>query len=438
MSKRSIPGSYRSFSLERPGNSLRQCSKAQPVAIPRKPRPHFTAQVLSTIQTSSITALPQTPFRAETPRKPRTRRSQSKTSFPSTSSRILANYNDFLSQFERTEILAYNEIYYAGITAKKLENNFDDAQGFYVLVEKDHLGYRYEIKQALGNGTFGQVALCYDHKENCQVAIKIFNSQRNYAEAGKIEAKLLSEINATDVEDVCCVIRTLSQFEFRGHFCIVLELLGTSLYQMIEANEFKGIHPNLVKRIAHQIILALKCIHDLGIIHCDIKPDNVMLTHGKKTQLKLIDFSSACRSNEIVNDYVQSRYYRAPEIIFNADYSSKIDIWSLGCVVVELVTGKVMFPAQDESELFKMIIDVIGLPNKRFVRLGRRKHKYVDKLGRFKIKTEPCSKKIEDILAGSDDNLISFVKSCLAWNPEDRITANAALLHPWFIASGKL
>jgi dual specificity tyrosine-phosphorylation-regulated kinase 2/3/4 len=95
---------------------------------------------------------------------------------------------------------------------------------------------------------------------------------------------------------------------------------------------------------------ALKYLRDENVIHCDLKPENILLKSPDKSGIKVIDFGSSCFSNERIYTYIQSRFYRAPEIILGIPYTTAIDMWSFGCILAELYTGFPLFPGESEME----------------------------------------------------------------------------------------
>ena len=103
-------------------------------------------------------------------------------------------------------------------------------------------------------------------------------------------------------------------------------------------------------------------IKDLGIIHCDLKPENILLIDSIKSAIKVIDFGTACFENQKIYTYIQSRFYRAPEIMLGIAYDKAIDMWSLGCILVELYLGYPLFCGEDEPEQLAMIMEYIGVP----------------------------------------------------------------------------
>lgn len=345
--------------------------------------------------------------------------------------RALLDYFDFLTDYERNEISQFEEIYFVGTNPEKLHCNFDDQDGYYIPISGDHLAYRYEIKDILGCGTFGQVFHCHDYKRNIEVAIKIIRNKQIFRKAGDLENKILHELSKADPNDLNCIVKNLRSFEFRGHLCLVFELLSLNLYDFLHKNNFQGLSLQLIRRIAVQLFMALKTVHSVGIIHCDLKPDNILLKYENKSSIKVIDFGSSCQEGHKVYDYIQSRYYRSPEVVLEAGYDKAIDIWSVGCILFELLTGAPLFPAENESELFSMIIEVLGYPPDDLVNLGKRKHYYIDLNGNYKRPTKPSIRPIRKLLENFDENVVGLIESCLKWKPEERIEAEEGLIHGW-------
>jgi len=101
-----------------------------------------------------------------------------------------------------------------------------------------------------------------------------------------------------------------------------------------------------------------------NIIHCDLKPENILLKNPNKSGIKIIDFGSSCFTQEQIYTYIQSRFYRAPEIILGIRYTSAIDIWSFGCILAELYSGYPIFPGENENDQLGLIIEICGVPDK--------------------------------------------------------------------------
>ena len=283
---------------------------------------------------------------------------------------------------------------------------FDDSRGDFYLTKHDHIGYRYEIISLLGKGSFGQVAKCYDHRRKIHVAVKVIRNKKRFEKQGEIEAKVLELLADADKEKGAHLVHLERHFYFRGHLCFVFELLGMNLYEYVKAGGFRGIHLGLVAEFAQQILVCLQLLSSLNIIHCDLKPENVLICDPSITrpsyldanitspassrmpispriptdfdpslsqyEIKVIDFGSSCFEDRKLYTYVQSRFYRAPEVILGYPYDLAIDMWSFGCMLAELYTGYPLFPGENESEQLACIMEVNGLPNGSILEQGTR------------------------------------------------------------------
>ena len=118
----------------------------------------------------------------------------------------------------------------------------------------------------------------------------------------------------------------------------------------------------LLKRISKQILNGLKHLSEINIIHCDLKPENILFTDKTLREVKIIDFGSACTEYKNGFTYVQSRFYRSPEIMLGIPYTHAVDMWSFGCLIIEMVTGRPLFMAADERELLELMRVRIGMP----------------------------------------------------------------------------
>lgn len=282
--------------------------------------------------------------------------------FPISGSQALRRYKDYLTYREKEEILGYDKVWFLGINAEKMiGKSYDDKGGDYHIVIGDHLLYRYEVIDILGKGSYGTVCKCKDHKQQSVIAIKIFKNKSYIRSQGLNEIQILRTLGDKD-KTHSSVLKLYETFEFRGHLCMCLELLSMSLYSLMKNNSFQGLSIGIVRKFAHQILLGLKFLRKNRVIHADLKPDNIMVVDSKQSLLKLIDFDSACLGDNKIFTYIQTRYYRAPEIILSLPYDCAIDMWSFGCIIVELLTGSPLFQAKDELDLLSMIVEVRGLP----------------------------------------------------------------------------
>nr|AXF50741.1 protein kinase [Inonotus obliquus] len=357
-----------------------------------------------------------------------------------------------LSDYERKEILDYPSIYYIGnrnekklATRDSSSNNYgyDDDRGDYLVINHDHLAYRYEIVNTLGKGSFGQVLQCRDHCTGESVAIKIIRNKKRFHHQALVEIKILENLRKWDPDERHHVIRMTEHFYFRNHLCIAMELLSINLYELIKANGFAGFSTTLIRRFTSQMLLSLSLMRHHRIVHCDLKPENVLLRHPAKSAIKVIDFGSSCLEHEKVYTYIQSRFYRSPEVILGMNYSMAIDMWSLGCILAELFTGYPIFPGENEQEQLACIMEVLGVPEKELINRSSRKRLFFDSTGLPRPvvnskgrRRRPGSKTLAQVLRCDDELFVDFVAKCLSWDPERRLKPQSALRHP-FITAGR-
>lgn len=221
---------------------------------------------------------------------------------------------------------------------------------------------RYIVKDILGHGTFGQVAKCWVPESNCFVAVKIIKNQPAYYQQALVEVSILTTLNKKyDPDDKHHIVRIYDYFVHQCHLCISFELLDTNLYELIKINHFRGLSLSIVQLFSKQILRGLALMKDAGIIHCDLKPENILLcTSVKPAEVKIIDFGSACMEDRTVYSYIQSRYYRSPEVLLGYQYTTAIDMWSFGCIVAELFLGLPLFPGASEFDLLRRMIRILG------------------------------------------------------------------------------
>ncbi|CDW72352.1 dual specificity tyrosine-phosphorylation-regulated kinase 1a [Stylonychia lemnae] len=232
-----------------------------------------------------------------------------------------------------------------------------------------------KIRQSMSSseckGVFGVVIQAIDLKQNNKVvAIKVLKDSKDCRDQALREIEMLKLLNMIDHEKGF-IVRYIDSFKYKKrNFCLVFESLEMNLYQLLslkrdkkDNNNYKqkGLKLEFVKIIAYQILVALSLMGmpNINIIHCDLKPENIMLKELGKTGIKIIDFGNACYSNQKMFKYIQSRYYRAPEIIMELPYSTQIDIWSLGCILYELHFDDVLFRSENTSNKFNQLEKII-------------------------------------------------------------------------------
>jgi dual specificity tyrosine-phosphorylation-regulated kinase 2/3/4 len=354
----------------------------------------------------------------------------------------LDRYGHFLTGYESSEISDFPEIYFVGDISHKLETDPDDELGFdddtqnYRLVVGDHLAYRYEILALFGAGAFGQVARCYDHKLQRQVAVKVILNTEQMHQQGWIEVGILQKVA---VKPHRHIVQPLDAFVFRSHICISFEVLAMNLYEYCQSIEFRPIPARIVRLYALQVFSALAHVHRNGAVHCDIKPENILLEIGSTTRLKVIDFGSGCFAGHQKWDYIQSRFYRAPEVLMGIPYSQPMDVWSAALMIAELLSGRPLFPGEDEDEQLQMIAELLGEPESELVAGAKRKTHFFESDGRIKRTSMriPGSLDLRATLQTNDDMLIDFLMRCLTWDQAKRMTAAQALAHPWLRSKEK-
>ncbi|ORX56257.1 kinase-like protein [Hesseltinella vesiculosa] len=375
----------------------------------------------------------------------------------------------YLTAFEKKEILGFDRVYFLGQpTCGKLDppmpsssssagdGLYDDERGDYRVVPRDHLAYRYEILSILGKGSFGQVLKCFDHRTGQTVAVKLIRNKKRFHTQALVEIDILQKLVQWDPQDKHHNIRMKDHFLFRCHLCITFECLSINLYDFIKTNHFQGFSLGLIQRFTIQILQSLSLLHEHRLIHCDLKPENILLKNPKKSGIKVIDFGSSCLEHEKVYTYIQSRFYRSPEVILGMNYSMAIDMWSVGCILGELYSGYPVFPGENEQEQLACIMEVLDVPNPSLIMASSRRKLFFDSQCQPRIvanskgkKRYPHTKTLEYLLTRKKSNphliqkdrsfilFVDFIHQCLKWDPEQRLTPNQALHHDWIATMKK-
>ncbi|XP_015428148.1 PREDICTED: homeodomain-interacting protein kinase 2 [Myotis davidii] len=235
------------------------------------------------------------------------------------------------------------------------KNSGSNSEGDYQLVQHEVLcsmTNTYEVLEFLGRGTFGQVVKCWKRGTNEIVAIKILKNHPSYARQGQIEVSILARLSTESADDYNFV-RAYECFQHKNHTCLVFEMLEQNLYDFLKQNKFSPLPLKYIRPVLQQVATALMKLKSLGLIHADLKPENIMLVDPSRQpyRVKVIDFGSASHvSKAVCSTYLQSRYYRAPEIILGLPFCEAIDMWSLGCVIAELFLGWPLYPGASEYD----------------------------------------------------------------------------------------
>lgn len=326
----------------------------------------------------------------------------------------------------------------------------------------DDLTDRYKLLDEIGEGTFGKVFECWDRKRSTRVAIKVVRNVERYREGAEVEIDILRKMDdhaARTRWDTCC-IRLLNSFEYFGHVCMCFGLYGQSLYDFSKKNHHKGFPIDGVREMAFQLFATIAWMHDFELIHTDLKPENVLLRYkGEETQqdgllvpnsfdVVLIDFGSATFEDDYHTTIVSTRHYRAPEVILGCGWSYECDVWSLGCILPELLTGDALFLTHENLEHLAMMERVIGEIPADLVRSAGRGQKYFN-MDRLLWPVNASSTESLNVVAAKESlattlrahpDFLDLVQKCLTYHKTERPTARECLRHPFFepvIASKK-
>ncbi|XP_020528215.1 serine/threonine-protein kinase AFC1 isoform X2 [Amborella trichopoda] len=303
------------------------------------------------------------------------------------------------------------------------------------------------------------------------VAIKIVRGIKKYREAAMIEIDVLQQLAKHDKSGSRCV-QIRNWFDYRNHICIVCEKLGPSLYDFLRKNNYRSFPIDLVRELGRQLLECVAFMHNLCLIHTDLKPENILLVSPeyvrvpdykvpsrspkdgsyfkrlpKSSSIKVIDFGSTTYEHQDHSYVVSTRHYRAPEVILGLGWSYPCDIWSVGCILVELCSGEALFQTHENLEHLAMMEKVLGsLPQHMLKRADRHAEKYLRRgakldwpegaTSRESIRAVWKLPRLQNLVMQHVDHsagdLIDLLQGLLKYDPEDRLTAAEALRHPFF------
>lgn len=340
------------------------------------------------------------------------------------------------------------------------DEDCDDENHDYILKVGEIFNYRYRIESSIGKGSFGQVAKAYDLVAEEPVAIKIIKNKKPFYDQANIEIRLLELMNERKAEGI---VELKGHFIWKRHLCLIFELLSYNLYDLLRNTNFRGVSLNLTRKFGQQLTTTLKLLSssNLSIIHCDLKPENILLVNPKRSLIKIIDFGSSCQTENRIYQYIQSRFYRSPEVLLGIGYDTQIDVWSLGCILVEMHTGEPLFPGYSEFDQMMKIVEVNGIPPKYLLENGNKTNKFfeLDENGNYrcrkskdsKIYKPPGSRKLSDIIGvqsggpcgrrfgepgHSSEEYLKFkdiVARMLEYDPKKRLTPQSAVNHAFLL-----
>ncbi|XP_059316335.1 serine/threonine-protein kinase AFC2-like isoform X1 [Lycium ferocissimum] len=365
----------------------------------------------------------------------------------------------------------HDNLYVKGLAQKgSPPRRDDDKDGHYMFELGENLTTRYKILKKIGEGTFGQVLECWDREQKEFVAIKIIRSIKKYREAAMVEVDVLQLLGRYDRGGSRCV-QLRNWFDYRNHICLVFEKLGPSLFDFLRKNSYRAFPVDLVREIGRQLLECIAFMHDMRLIHTDLKPENILFVSAdyikvpdykgtpwshrdrsfykrlpKSSAIKVIDFGSTAYERPDHNYIVSTRHYRAPEVILGLGWSYPCDLWSVGCILVELCSGEALFQTHENLEHLAMMERVLGpLPSQMLKKVDRHAEKYVRRgrldwpegaTSRESIKSVMKLPRLQNLVMQHVDHsagdLIDLLQGLLRFDPSIRMTARDALRHPFF------
>ncbi|KAK1424043.1 hypothetical protein QVD17_19354 [Tagetes erecta] len=299
---------------------------------------------------------------------------------------------------------------------------------------------RYKVLEIVGKGSYGVVCAAVDTKTGEKVAIKkITNIFEHASDAIRIlrEIKLLRLIRHPDIVEIKCIMIPPSRVDFKDIY-VVFELMESDLHQVIKAND--DLTHEHHRFFLYQMLRALKYMHTANVYHRDLKPKNILANANCK--LKICDFGLArvaftdTQTTTFWTDYVATRWYRAPELCgsFFSKYTPAVDIWGIGCIFAEVLTGKPLFPGKSAVHQLELITDLLGTPSSDTISRVRndKARKYLTNMQRKK----PVS--FSEKFLEADPLALKLLQRLLAFDPKDRPTAEQALADPYFKGLSKV
>ncbi|XP_058844801.1 mitogen-activated protein kinase 14-like isoform X2 [Acipenser ruthenus] len=283
---------------------------------------------------------------------------------------------------------------------------------------------RYTGLIPVGSGAYGTVCGAIDQRTKEKVAIKklyrpfqsLIHAKRAYR-----ELRLLRHIQH---ENVICLLNVFtpdSSPDTFQTFYMVMPFVDQDLSHIMKKGKLTD---KMISYILYQILQGLKYIHSAGIVHRDLKPSNLAV--NQNCELKILDFGLARHAESEMTGYVVTRWYRAPEIILNwMHYTQTVDMWSVGCILAELITGHVLFPGKDYFDQLKLIMKLTGTPHPSLVQKMQSKDakRYIQAL------PPQVKRNFREAFPNMDKKVVDLLEKMLVLDPDRRLTAREGLSH---------
>ncbi|KAH8376572.1 hypothetical protein KR093_000145, partial [Drosophila rubida] len=297
---------------------------------------------------------------------------------------------------------------------------------------------RYIKLRPIGSGAQGIVCAAYDTITEQHVAIKKLSrpfQNVTHAKRAYREFKLMKLVNHKNIIGLLNAFTPQRNLEEFQDVYLVMELMDANLCQVIQMD----LDHDRMSYLLYQMLCGIKHLHSAGIIHRDLKPSNIVVKAD--CTLKILDFGLARTAGTtfMMTPYVVTRYYRAPEVILGMGYTENVDIWSVGCIMGEMIRGGVLFPGTDHIDQWNKIIEQLGTPSPNFMqRLQPTVRNYVENRPRYTGYS--FDRLFPDGLFPTDNNQNSRRKAAeardllskmLVIDPELRISVDKALKHEY-------
>jgi len=298
----------------------------------------------------------------------------------------------------------------------------------YLKVSNNEIFNNYQIIKTIGKGAFSQVYKVIDKKNQIEYALKIGRISLRFQKSYENEIELLNKLNNNENPNI---IKMINNFKINNRFFLVFEIYGNNLYNYFKKFNQKQIGISKTINFTNQIINGLKLLKKLKIIHADLKPENILVSDNGDN-IKIIDFgSSFIEKKNCFYNYIQTRYYRSPEVLMGLEITHSIDIWSLGCIIYEMIRGYPLFKARNYQDLFLYHVHVLGIPDKKLINNSKYGEKYfIKNKNTYKLKKindsknlfyEPKTREIERYITNENKELFDIIFKCIQWYPKSRL-----------------
>ncbi|XP_070180066.1 cyclin-dependent kinase-like 4 isoform X2 [Littorina saxatilis] len=284
---------------------------------------------------------------------------------------------------------------------------------------------KYEKIGKIGEGSYGVVFKCRNKETTQLVAIKKFVESEDDPLIKKIamrEIRMLKQLKHPNL------VRLIEVFRRKKRLHLVFDYVDHTLLNELDRYP-RGLPEPTVKRIVYQILLAVNFCHQYNTIHRDVKPENILIT--RQGQVKLCDFGFArilTGPGDEYTDYVATRWYRAPELLVgDTQYGPPVDVWAIGCVFAELLTGQALWPGRSDVDQLYLIRKTLGDLIPRHMQIFSNN-------AFFKGMSIPEPDRVvplEEKLANAQPQAMIFLQACLKMDPDERLTCHQLLHHPY-------